>query len=69
MGKLTWEQFISIWDGQFGITPTETSALLEKHFALQWERTEAVADRRLADMTQDYDNAIQRQEQRKCFYV
>ena len=32
MGKLTWEQFISIWDGQFGITPTETSALLEKHW-------------------------------------
>jgi len=32
MGKLTWKQFISIWDGQFGITPTETSALLEKHW-------------------------------------
>ena len=32
MGKLTWEQFIAIWDGQFGITPTETSALLEKHW-------------------------------------
>ena len=32
MRKFTWNQFIKIWSGQFGITPEEASKILEKNW-------------------------------------